>query len=155
MLFRSPVIGVHRTWLSTNIREGVIWSNTQNYRNAKVDALLAAAGKEPVAAKRKAAYQEVQRIVVDECTKEIVGHGRIHSGLGVRSEPQAHYSVADNGPCNCDRHFRAEERQCGVGIGCRHRQRRSRGRSGRSIGADEPKGARTKRTELQGVEQFV
>jgi peptide/nickel transport system substrate-binding protein len=27
----DPVIGVHRTYLSDNIREGVIWSNTQQY----------------------------------------------------------------------------------------------------------------------------
>jgi peptide/nickel transport system substrate-binding protein len=63
----DPVIGVHRTWLSSNIKPGVIWSNTQSYSNPKVDELLLAAGKEPVVAKRKAMYSQVQKIVVDEC----------------------------------------------------------------------------------------
>ncbi len=26
----DPVIGMHRTYLSSNIRKGVIWSNTHN-----------------------------------------------------------------------------------------------------------------------------
>ena len=63
----DPVIGVHRTWLSSNIKPGVIWSNTQSYVNPKVDELLAAAGKEMDVAKRKAAYKEMQKIVLDDC----------------------------------------------------------------------------------------
>ena len=63
----DPVIGVHRTWLSSNIKPGVIWSNTQSYSNPKVDQLLAAAGKEMNVAKRKALYKDMQKIVVDEC----------------------------------------------------------------------------------------
>lgn len=62
----DPVIGVHRTYLSSNIRQGVIWSNTQSYSNQKVDELLAKAGTEPNAEKRKALYQEFQKIVVDD-----------------------------------------------------------------------------------------
>ncbi len=62
----DPVIGVHRTYLSSNIREGVIWSNTHQYSNPKVDELLAAAGKERDVARRKALYREFQRIVVDD-----------------------------------------------------------------------------------------
>ena len=34
----DPVIGVHRTYLSTNVKKGVIWSNTQGYANPEVDA---------------------------------------------------------------------------------------------------------------------
>ncbi len=63
----DPVIGVHRTWLSSNIRPGVIWSNTQGYSNPRVDELLAAAGKEMNLAKRKALYKDMQKIVVDDC----------------------------------------------------------------------------------------
>lgn len=63
----EPVIGVHRTWLSSNIRPGVIWSNTQSYANPRVDQLLAAAAKETDVAKRKAQYREFQKIVVDDC----------------------------------------------------------------------------------------
>ena len=62
----DPVIGVHRTYLTRNIRKGVIWSNTQSYSNPKVDALLDAAASEPDAAKRKALYKEFQQIVVDD-----------------------------------------------------------------------------------------
>ena len=60
----DPVIGVHRTYLTSNIRPGVIWSNTQSYSNPKVDELLAKAGVEKDLAKRKAMYQEFQKIVV-------------------------------------------------------------------------------------------
>ena len=62
----DPVIGVHRTYLSSNIRKGVIWSNTQNYVNPKVDEILTKAGIETDIAKRKALYAEFQKIVVDE-----------------------------------------------------------------------------------------
>ncbi len=63
----DPVIGVHRTWLSSNIKPGVIWSNTQSYQNPKVDELLALAAKETDLAKRKAQYREAQKLVVDDC----------------------------------------------------------------------------------------
>jgi peptide/nickel transport system substrate-binding protein len=62
----DPVIGVHRTWLTSNIRSGVIWSNTQSYSNPKVDELLAQAGQEMDIKKRTAQYKEFQKIVVDE-----------------------------------------------------------------------------------------
>lgn len=63
----DPVIGVHRTWLSSNIKPGVIWSNTQSYSNPKVDEWLAAAGQEMNLAKRKELYKQVQKTVVDDC----------------------------------------------------------------------------------------
>ena len=62
----DPVIGVHRTYLSTNIRPGVIWSNTQGYANPRVDELLNAAAVELDVDKRKALYAEFQRIVGEE-----------------------------------------------------------------------------------------
>jgi peptide/nickel transport system substrate-binding protein len=61
----DPVIGVHRTYLSSNIAKGV-WSNTQGYSNARVDELLEAAAKENDPIKRKALYSEFQKIVNDE-----------------------------------------------------------------------------------------
>jgi peptide/nickel transport system substrate-binding protein len=64
--YGDPVIGVHRTYLSSNIKSGVIWSNTQNYVNPKVDELLAAATVEKDVEKRKKLYAEFQRIVVDD-----------------------------------------------------------------------------------------
>lgn len=62
----DPAIGVHRTYQSSNIKKGVIWSNTQQYKNARVDELLELAGKEPNAEKRKALYKEFQEITSQE-----------------------------------------------------------------------------------------
>ena len=76
----DPVIGVHRTWLSSNIREGVIWSNTQSYSNPKVDQLLAQAGREMDPAKRKALYGEFQSIVVDDCPVAFIYEPSFHVG---------------------------------------------------------------------------
>ncbi|MFK5951824.1 MAG: ABC transporter substrate-binding protein, partial [Desulfobacterium sp.] len=62
----DPVIGVHRTYLSSNIRKGVIWSNTQGYRNREVDSILEQAASELDFKKRYALYREFQKIIVDE-----------------------------------------------------------------------------------------
>ena len=62
--YGDPVIGVHRTYLSSNIKPGVIWSNTQSYSNPKVDELLAQATVEKDVDKRKKLYAEFQRLVV-------------------------------------------------------------------------------------------
>lgn len=62
----DPVIGVHRTYLSSNIRPGVIWSNTQGYANPKVDELLNAAAVETDPEKRKALYDEFQLVVGED-----------------------------------------------------------------------------------------
>ncbi len=64
--YGDPVIGVHRTYLSTNIKPGVIWSNTQNYVNPKVDKLLADATVERDLERRKKLYAEFQREVVQD-----------------------------------------------------------------------------------------
>ena len=61
----DPVIGVHRTYLSTNIKP-IVWSNTQSYKNVKVDELLNMAAKEVDPVKRRAEYAEFQKIVTDE-----------------------------------------------------------------------------------------
>jgi peptide/nickel transport system substrate-binding protein len=62
----DPVIGVHRTYLSSNIRKGVIWSNTQGYSNPEVDALLEQAGSELDFEKRYALYRKFQKIITNE-----------------------------------------------------------------------------------------
>jgi peptide/nickel transport system substrate-binding protein len=59
----DPVIGVHRTYLSDNIRQGVIWSNTQSYMNPEVDEILAKAAVEGDMAARTALYAEFQQKV--------------------------------------------------------------------------------------------
>jgi peptide/nickel transport system substrate-binding protein len=62
--YGDPVIGVHRTYLSSNIKPGVIWSNTQSYVSPKVDDLLTRATVERDFDKRKQLYAEFQRQVV-------------------------------------------------------------------------------------------
>ncbi|MEM7438527.1 MAG: ABC transporter substrate-binding protein [Pseudomonadota bacterium] len=61
----DPVIGVHRTYDSTNIAKGV-WSNTQGYSNARIDELASMAAVETDPDKRKALYAEYQQIIADE-----------------------------------------------------------------------------------------
>ncbi|KPF97627.1 peptide ABC transporter substrate-binding protein [Rhodopseudomonas sp. AAP120] len=62
----DPVIGVDRTYLTSNIRKGIIWSNTQQYSNPKVDEILGKAAQETSPEKRKALYSEFQKIVVSD-----------------------------------------------------------------------------------------
>ncbi|MEZ5649481.1 MAG: ABC transporter substrate-binding protein [Burkholderiaceae bacterium] len=80
----DPVIGAHRTWDSSNIRKGVIWSNTQGYKNDRVDAIIAQAGTETNAATRKKLYQELQRIVVDDCPVAFLNEMTFHVGWNKR-----------------------------------------------------------------------
>ena len=93
----DPVIGVHRTWLTSNIRPGVIWSNTQSYSNAKVDELLAAAGQEMNVAKRKVQYREAQKIIVDDCPVAFLYEWSFHEGyLGkVQQPPRGIWGLTD------------------------------------------------------------
>ncbi len=62
----DPVIGVHRTYSSDNIKKGVIWSNTQQYANDRVDELMELAGSTNDIEKRKKYYAEFQQIIADE-----------------------------------------------------------------------------------------
>ncbi|MBF0260021.1 MAG: ABC transporter substrate-binding protein [Desulfamplus sp.] len=62
----DPVIGVHRTYLSSNIRKGVMWSNTQGYSNPEVDSILEKAGSEPDFKKRYVLYKKFQQIIMED-----------------------------------------------------------------------------------------
>lgn len=62
----DPVIGVHRTYDSRNIKKGVIWSNTQQYANPRVDELMDMAAVETDVEKRKALYKEFQAIIAED-----------------------------------------------------------------------------------------
>lgn len=62
----DPLIGVHRTYHSTNIRKGVIWSNTHGYENNKIDDILDRAGRASKKWERKELYDEFQQIVHSE-----------------------------------------------------------------------------------------
>ena len=61
----DPVIGVHRTYLSTNIKP-IVWTNTQSYNNPKVDELLNTAGGLLDPTQRKAYYATFQKIVTED-----------------------------------------------------------------------------------------
>jgi peptide/nickel transport system substrate-binding protein len=93
----DPVIGVHRTWLSSNINPGVIWSNTQSYSNPKVDQWLAAAGQEMDVAKRKELYKQFQKTVVDDCPVAFIFEQTFYEAyLGrVQNRPDGIWGVAD------------------------------------------------------------
>jgi len=80
----DPVIGVDRTYLSSNIRKGIIWSNTQQYKNARVDEILAEAASEMDVEKRKALYTEFQKIVVDDVPILYVNAIPYHSAFDKR-----------------------------------------------------------------------
>lgn len=74
----DPVIGVHRTYLSTNIKP-IIWTNTQSYSNPKVDELLNTAGGILDATKRKAYYATFEKIVTDELPILFINNVPYHS----------------------------------------------------------------------------
>jgi peptide/nickel transport system substrate-binding protein len=82
----DPVIGVHRSYMSDNIRQGVVWSNTQNYSNKIVDDIFSQAAVELDFEKRKALYAEFQLIVTEELPvvwiNEFPYHTIYHRGLG-------------------------------------------------------------------------
>ena len=82
----DPAIGIHRTYSSDNIRKGVVWSNTQNYRNPRVDELFEKAATEMDVKKRKALYSEFQKIVTEDLPVVWINHLPFHTvynkGLG-------------------------------------------------------------------------
>jgi peptide/nickel transport system substrate-binding protein len=74
----DPVIGVHRTYLSTNIKP-IIWTNTQSYKNPQVDELLNTAGGLLDETKRKAYYATFQKIVTDEVPIVFINNSPYHT----------------------------------------------------------------------------
>ncbi len=62
----DPVLGVHRQYLTDQIRQGTVFVNSTRYSNAKVDDLLKSGTIESNAAKRAALYKEFQKIVVED-----------------------------------------------------------------------------------------
>lgn len=63
--YGDPAIGVSRTYVSTNIKKGLAFSNTAQYRNEKVDSLFAQAASAPDE-QRQALYSEVQKELVED-----------------------------------------------------------------------------------------
>jgi peptide/nickel transport system substrate-binding protein len=74
----DPVIGVHRTYLASNIRN-IIWTNTQSYDNPKVDELLNNAAEQLDPVKRRAYYAVFQKIVNEDLPVAWVNVGPYHT----------------------------------------------------------------------------
>lgn len=64
--YGDPSLGVARTYISDNIRKGVMFSNTMGYKNPQVDELFAKAAVENDPEKRQQQLSEVQRILVED-----------------------------------------------------------------------------------------
>ena len=64
--YGDPALGVARTYISSNIKKGVPYTNTSGYSNPKVDELFAKAAVAITDNERKAFYSEVQKIVVED-----------------------------------------------------------------------------------------
>ena len=74
----DPIIGVHRTYLSTNIKP-IVWTNTQSYNNPKVDELLNTAGSLLDPTRRKAYYATFEKIVTEELPIDFINIVPFHT----------------------------------------------------------------------------
>lgn len=64
--FGDPALGVARFFVSSNIRQGVPYSNCTGYTNPEVDAAFAAGATGVTDEERQAAYSKAQQILTDE-----------------------------------------------------------------------------------------
>jgi peptide/nickel transport system substrate-binding protein len=101
--FGDPALGVSRTYLSSNIKRGVLLNNTMGYVNPTVDALFNEAAVAPSDDKRAELYAKVQKILVEDVpvlwllemkfptfTNKRV-HGVVSSAIGVNDSFEAVY----------------------------------------------------------------
>ena len=64
--YGDAALGVSRNYLTSTIAKGSPWNNVEGYSNPKVDELFERGAQEADPQKRRALYEEVQRILVDE-----------------------------------------------------------------------------------------
>jgi ABC-type transport system substrate-binding protein len=64
--YADPALGVARTYVSSNIRKGVMFSNTAQYKNPAVDEAFDKAAVAPSREERQKSYSEAQRLVVED-----------------------------------------------------------------------------------------
>ncbi len=64
--FGDPAVGVARSYITSNIRKGIPFTNTCQYRNPRVDELFDAAAKANDRNERQRLYSEVQKILVED-----------------------------------------------------------------------------------------
>jgi peptide/nickel transport system substrate-binding protein len=62
----DPALGVARTYISSNIKKGILFSNTEGYSNPEVDRLFEEAAVATEDSKRQELYSEVQKILVED-----------------------------------------------------------------------------------------
>ena len=62
----DPALGVSRTYVTSNIVKGILFSNTQGYSNPEVDRLFDQAAVAIDEAKRQELYTRAQQILADE-----------------------------------------------------------------------------------------
>lgn len=74
--FGDPALGVARSYVSTNIRKGIMFSNTMGYSNPRVDELFEQAQQTVDEDERTRMYKEVQEILVDEVPVAWLTEGR-------------------------------------------------------------------------------
>ncbi|MET4491208.1 ABC transporter substrate-binding protein [Bradyrhizobium sp. LA7.1] len=101
--FGDPALGVSRTYLSSNIKRGVLLNNTMGYVSPAVDALFNEAAVAPSDDRRAALYAEVQKLLVEDVpvlwllemkfmtfTNKRV-HGVVSTSIGVNDSFEAVY----------------------------------------------------------------
>jgi peptide/nickel transport system substrate-binding protein len=64
--FGDPAVGVARSYITSNIRKGVPFTNTCQYSNPRVDELFGTAAKSNDRNERQRLYTEVQQILVED-----------------------------------------------------------------------------------------
>ena len=64
--YADPAIGVSRTYVSSNIHKGMMFSNTMGYSNPEVDELFEKAAHEIDPKLRQQLYTKVQQVVVED-----------------------------------------------------------------------------------------
>ncbi len=62
----DPALGVARSYITSNQRKGVLFTNTSGYSDPEVDRLFAEAASAADEGKRRELYAKVQKIVADE-----------------------------------------------------------------------------------------
>lgn len=62
----DPVLGMHRQYLTGQIRQGTVFVNGARYSNPKIDELMTLGSTEPDPAARSAIYDEIQSILADD-----------------------------------------------------------------------------------------
>ena len=64
--YGDPALGVSRTYLTSNIKKGIPYTNTSGYSNERVDELFVKAASAVKDEDRKRYYADVQKLLVED-----------------------------------------------------------------------------------------